>query len=90
MVRQHHVRIESDFTNLVVSITVLEGLGRQLDPEVDLFEASRPFLRFRKTGFYTTHKALFLRLSAFLEARYWFKQMHDESYDIVDVLLYAQ
>jgi len=45
IVRDHQVRIEPDFTNLVVSIIVLEGLGRQLNPEVDLFRAALPVLR---------------------------------------------
>jgi aarF domain-containing kinase len=45
IVRDHQVRIEPDFTNLVVSIMVLEGLGRQLNPEVDLFRAALPVLR---------------------------------------------
>lgn len=50
LVRHHHVKIEPDFTNLVVSIVVLEGLGRQLNPDLDLFAAARPFLRFREKG----------------------------------------
>ncbi|GME28299.1 ABC1 family protein, mitochondrial [Neofusicoccum parvum] len=37
MVRQHHVRLEGDFVNVVLSILLLEGIGRQLDPEMDLF-----------------------------------------------------
>jgi aarF domain-containing kinase len=37
MVRAHHVRMEGDFVSVVVAILLLEGLGRQLDPEMDLF-----------------------------------------------------
>lgn len=37
MVRQHHVKMEPDFVNVVVAILLLEGIGRQLDPELDLF-----------------------------------------------------
>lgn len=37
MVRGHHVRLEGDFVNVVLSILLLEGIGRQLDPELDLF-----------------------------------------------------
>jgi len=37
MVRQHHVRLEGDFVNVVLSILLLEGIGRSLDPELDLF-----------------------------------------------------
>ena len=38
MVRYHHVRLEGDFVSVVVAILLLEGIGRQLDPELDLFE----------------------------------------------------
>lgn len=37
MVRGHHVRLEGDFVNVVLSILLLEGIGRTLDPELDLF-----------------------------------------------------
>lgn len=37
MVRSHHVRLEGDFVNVVLSILLLEGIGRTLDPELDLF-----------------------------------------------------
>lgn len=37
MVRNHHVRLEGDFVNVVLSILLLEGIGRKLDPELDLF-----------------------------------------------------
>ena len=30
-------QVEPNFTNLVMAIVVLEGLGRQLDPSLDLF-----------------------------------------------------
>ena len=45
MVRTHHVRMEGDFINVVISILLLEGIGRQLDPGMDLFKASLPILR---------------------------------------------
>jgi len=38
MVRQHHVRMEGDFVNVVISILLLEGIGRTLDPSLDLFK----------------------------------------------------
>lgn len=38
MVRSHHVRLEGDFVNVVISILLLEGIGRQLDPNLDLFK----------------------------------------------------
>ena len=37
MVRGHHVRLEGDFVNVVLSILLLEGIGRSLDPDMDLF-----------------------------------------------------
>jgi len=37
MVRKHHVRLEGDFVNVVLSILLLEGIGRNLDPGLDLF-----------------------------------------------------
>lgn len=37
MVRTHHVRLEGDFVNVVLSILLLEGIGRSLDPNLDLF-----------------------------------------------------
>ena len=44
-VRQHHVRMEADFVNTVISTLLLEGIGRRLDPELDLFKSSLPILR---------------------------------------------
>ncbi|KAJ9091216.1 hypothetical protein QFC19_009212 [Naganishia cerealis] len=44
-VRQHHVKMEGDFVNTVISILLLEGIGRQLDPNLDLFKAALPILR---------------------------------------------
>lgn len=37
MVRSHHVRMEGDFVSIVVAILILEGICRQLDPDIDLF-----------------------------------------------------
>ncbi|CAK7265744.1 hypothetical protein SEPCBS57363_001741 [Sporothrix epigloea] len=45
MVRTHHVRLEGDFVNIVISILLLEGIGRSLDPATDLLSASLPILR---------------------------------------------
>ncbi|ROV92085.1 hypothetical protein VSDG_07517 [Cytospora chrysosperma] len=45
MVRSHHVRLEGDFVNVVISILLLEGIGRNLDPETDLLSSSLPILR---------------------------------------------
>ena len=48
MVRTHHVRLEGDFVNVVISILLLEGIGRSLDPRLDLFKryaSSSPLFR---------------------------------------------
>ncbi|KAK0508716.1 hypothetical protein JMJ35_008992 [Cladonia borealis] len=45
MVRSHHVRMEGDFVNVVISILLLEGIGRNLDPNLDLFKSALPILR---------------------------------------------
>ena len=45
MVRSHHVRLEGDFVNVVISILLLEGIGRTLNPDVDLLSSSLPILR---------------------------------------------
>ncbi|KAF9242880.1 hypothetical protein BU15DRAFT_32537, partial [Melanogaster broomeanus] len=44
-VREHHVKMEADFINTVISILLLEGIGRQLDPSLDLFKSVLPVLR---------------------------------------------
>jgi len=37
--------MEGDFVNTVISILLLEGIGRQLDPGLDLFASALPILR---------------------------------------------
>ena len=44
LVRTHRVKVEPNFTTLVMAIVVLEGLGRQLDPKLDLFSVALPLL----------------------------------------------
>lgn len=44
-VRAHHVKMEGDFVNTVIAVLLLEGIGRQLDPNMDLFKSSLPILR---------------------------------------------
>lgn len=44
-VREHHVKMEADFINTVLSILILEGIGRQLNPSLDLFQSALPILR---------------------------------------------
>jgi aarF domain-containing kinase len=40
----HEVKLESRFANLLVAIGVLEGLGRRLDPDIDLILRATPFI----------------------------------------------
>eukprot|EP00928_Gymnodinium_smaydae_P032146 TRINITY_DN23356_c0_g4_i1.p1 TRINITY_DN23356_c0_g4~~TRINITY_DN23356_c0_g4_i1.p1 ORF type:complete len:587 (-),score=86.48 TRINITY_DN23356_c0_g4_i1:277-2037(-) len=40
----HRVRLESSFVTVATSIIVCEGVGRQLDPGMDLAAAARPLL----------------------------------------------
>ncbi|KAM9962556.1 hypothetical protein ACTFIR_005465 [Dictyostelium discoideum] len=44
LVREYHVKIESNFATLVMGTIVLEGLGKQLDPSLGLLKAAIPFL----------------------------------------------
>ncbi|KAJ3412990.1 hypothetical protein HDV05_008641 [Chytridiales sp. JEL 0842] len=45
MVRQHRVRLEGEFVNVGVSVVLVEGIGRRLDPGVDLLGEVGPVLR---------------------------------------------
>lgn len=38
MVRTHHVRMEGDFVDVILSMLLLEGVGRALDPHLDLLK----------------------------------------------------
>ncbi|XP_049630655.1 uncharacterized aarF domain-containing protein kinase 2 [Suncus etruscus] len=40
----HKVKLESNFASIVFAIMVLEGLGRSLDPKLDIMDAAKPFL----------------------------------------------
>lgn len=40
----HKVKLESNFASIIFAILVLEGLGRSLDPEIDILEAAKPLL----------------------------------------------
>jgi len=42
--RQYHVKLESRVSTLVIGTIILEGIGRQLDPNVNILDASLPFL----------------------------------------------
>ncbi|XP_004677272.1 PREDICTED: uncharacterized aarF domain-containing protein kinase 2 [Condylura cristata] len=40
----YQVKLESNFASIVFAIMVLEGLGRSLDPKLDILDAAKPFL----------------------------------------------
>ncbi|XP_066446349.1 uncharacterized aarF domain-containing protein kinase 2 isoform X2 [Eleutherodactylus coqui] len=40
----HKVKLESNFASIIFAILVLEGLGRSLDPDIDILEAAKPLL----------------------------------------------
>jgi len=44
---EHHVRVDSSFSSVMIAIIVLEGLGRQLDPHLDLCKRAIPYLIFK-------------------------------------------
>jgi aarF domain-containing kinase len=44
---KHKVRIEPNYTSVVMAIMVIEGLGRSLDPSLNLLEAVTPCLLHR-------------------------------------------
>ncbi|MFN7162242.1 MAG: ABC1 kinase family protein [Fimbriimonadales bacterium] len=43
--RHHHLRLPSNLWLVGKTLVMLEGIGRQLDPDYDLFEVSKPFVR---------------------------------------------
>ncbi len=43
--RHYHLRLPSNLWLVGKTLAMLEGIGRQLDPDYDLFEVSKPFVR---------------------------------------------
>ena len=41
---KHKVMVESNFASMLLAIFVVEGLGRSLNPDLDILERARPFL----------------------------------------------
>ncbi|KAI0997688.1 ABC1 family protein [Podosphaera aphanis] len=82
MVRSHHVRLEGDFVNVVISILLLEGVGRNLNPNMDLLSSALPILRQMGTqsGKCLVRQGDFsmLRVWAGLEAREFLQTTIDE------------
>ena len=44
LVRHNRIQADASFTSLVTSIVLLEGIGRQLMPDMNLFEVGMPIL----------------------------------------------
>jgi predicted unusual protein kinase regulating ubiquinone biosynthesis (AarF/ABC1/UbiB family) len=45
---RHGVRLESNFTKIVLTIMIVEAMGRSLDPRQDILVAAAPYLVRRK------------------------------------------
>ena len=41
---KHRVKIESNFANVCIAIMVLEGVGRELDPSLDILQVAAPIV----------------------------------------------
>jgi aarF domain-containing kinase len=41
---RHRVRLESGFSSIMLAIGIVEGLGIQLDPEIDVLSRAAPFI----------------------------------------------
>ena len=41
---RHRVRLDANFSSVVIAIAIVEGLGRVLDPQLDLVRRARPYL----------------------------------------------
>jgi len=44
MLRKHHVQLETNFTSTIMSVLIVEGLGRSLDPDLDILKTALPYL----------------------------------------------
>jgi predicted unusual protein kinase regulating ubiquinone biosynthesis (AarF/ABC1/UbiB family) len=43
IMRRHRVRVNASFTIVNIAIAVTEGIGKQLDPELDLMQEALPY-----------------------------------------------
>jgi len=55
--RRYRMRLDGRYTVLYISMMVVEGLGKKLDPGLDLIEAARPFLEAALRPWLTTPAA---------------------------------
>jgi predicted unusual protein kinase regulating ubiquinone biosynthesis (AarF/ABC1/UbiB family) len=44
VLRRHQVQVDPSFTVVHVALLVAEGLGKQLDPELDMIPLAAPYL----------------------------------------------
>lgn len=90
MVRSHHVRMEGDFVNVVISILLLEGIGRSLNPNMDLLSSALPILRDLGAqsggGMLRQGDFSMLKVWAGLEARKFLQASVDDVSTLIDVL----
>ena len=42
----HHVSIDTRFVNMFMSVSILEGVGRQLDKNLNIISASLPIISY--------------------------------------------
>lgn len=43
--RKYHIQVESSFTTIALGTIIIEGIARQLDPNLDFVAAARPYLQ---------------------------------------------
>ncbi|CAM4855809.1 unnamed protein product [Rotaria socialis] len=43
--KKYHIKMESNFTTLALGTIIIEGIGRQLDPDFDFVNAAKPYLQ---------------------------------------------
>ncbi|CAF3383120.1 unnamed protein product [Rotaria sp. Silwood1] len=43
--KKYHIKMESSFTTLALGTIIIEGIGRQLDPDFDFVNAAKPYLQ---------------------------------------------
>ena len=41
---EHQVRLESRFVSVILGVAIIEGLGRRLDPDIDILARAAPFI----------------------------------------------
>ncbi len=46
VLHRHRVKLEANYASVILAIMVLEGLGRTLDPDLDLIMRATPYLLF--------------------------------------------